>query len=371
MCAEQAGKVGAIYAQTGDATTQTLSPIGTGDGATTVFYLEEPKIDCEAVSPTLSGSIIAGDWTSSGATAQTLTADATDEKEGTYCIKNAVGTVEGAQSCLCLFTMDIVEDWHDRARILFWVRCDRAQDAFTSARFEVIDSSGGSSYWDLTFAAGTWTRQALLLGTPDGGNGDEDAANADLTDVKVIQLNFVAADATGFYQEIDFIGLTPKATAQDITVTVATVEQDKGAYVNTVSGTITFAAAPSAAAAIAVTYNYYAIVQIGGFFSWSIDRVAQVLETTDFSDSGHKTFIVGLDEWSASAERHWLTDESLDTWLSTIKIIKFFSDQSSDPQLRWEGWAVVNGLHPKVAVDSLINESLDFQGTGILSYEET
>ena len=363
--AEQAGKVGAVYAQSGDKTTKTLVPIGTGDAATLTFYLEECVIDCEAVSPTASDSLIAGDWTSSGATAQEVTADGTDKKEGTYCIKNAVGTVSSAQTCLLLFTIDDVQDWHDRARILFWVRSDRAQDAYTSARFEVVDSSGNSSYWDLTFAAATWTRQALLLGTPDGNSGTA----ADLTDIKIVRLSFVAADATGFYQELDFMGLTPQAVDKDITVKVDGTTQALGSYLHTVSGALIFTTAPGDTEAITVTYDYYAITQLGGFFNWSITQAANPLDKTDFQSSGWKEFLLGLKEWSASAERHWLTDESLAAYIGVTKIIKLFLDSSSDPQLRYEGWAIVTGLNPSVGVDTIINESLSFQGTGQLSYE--
>jgi len=64
-----------------------------------------------------------------------------------------------------------------------------------------------------------------------------------------------------------------------------------------------------------------------------------------------------------------LTDESLAAYIGVTKIIKLFLDSSSDPQLRYEGWAIVTGLNPSVGVDTIINESLTFQGTGQLSYE--
>jgi hypothetical protein len=362
--AEQSGKVGAVFATTGSAITETLSPIGTGDGSTTVFYLQETVIDCEAVAPTASGSILAGDWTETGGTGA-VTADV-DEKEGTYCIKNTVSAVTTEDVCRLIFTPDDNQDWHDRARLLFWMKCDRAQDAFTSARLEIQDGDGNYSYWNLTFAAATYTRQTLLLSTPDGNGGTA----ADLTNIDLIRLSFVAADGTTFYQQIDFIGLTPKATSQSITLKVGATEQSQDAYIHTVSGKVTFGTAP-ASGAITATWSNYDIEQIAGFFSWGIDKAANPLEATDFSDGGHKTFIIGLDEWSASAERHWHTDTDMHAWVGTIKIIIFFSDTSSDPRLRWEGWAVVTGLHPGVAVDTIINESLDFQGTGILSYEST
>lgn len=365
--AEKSGKTGAFYAQTGDKATLTDKPIGTGNASDTVFYLQEVTMDCEVVSPTASGSLLAGDWTSSGATAQTLTADGTDKKEGSYCIKNNVTTVVAEQVVLCLFTMDDVQDWHDRTHLLFWLRCELAQSGFTSARVEVVDSSANRSYWNLTFAVGAWTRQAILLGTPDGNSGTA----ADLTDVKKVQLSFVATNATTFYQELDWIGITPQAVDKDITVKVAGTALSEGAYLHTVSGKVTLSAAPGNDEAVLATYDEYAISQVGGFFNWSVAQAVGVLDKTDFESGGNKEFLAGLKEWSASAERHWITDENLAAWLGVTKIVKMFLDADSDPQLRYEGWAVVKGLNPAVAVDTIINESLDFQGTGQLSYENT
>jgi len=39
-----------------------------------------------------------------------------------------------------------------------------------------------------------------------------------------------------------------------------------------------------------------------GVKSWNLDGAADMLETTDYSDSGHKTFTGGLDGWTASCE---------------------------------------------------------------------
>jgi hypothetical protein len=242
---EQSGKVGAVYNTTGSAITETLAPIGTGDGST-----QETVINCEAVAPTASGSILAGGWTETGGTGA-VTADV-DEKEGTYCIKNTVSAVTAEDVCRLIFTPDDNQDWHDRARLLFWMKCDRAHDAFTSAKLEIEDGDGNHSFWNLTFAAATYTRQALLLGTPDGGS----ATAADLANIELIRLSFVAADGTTFYQQIDFIGLTPKATSQSITLKVGATEQSQDAYIHTVSGKVTFGTAPASGAITATWSNY-------------------------------------------------------------------------------------------------------------------
>lgn len=122
------------------------------------------------------------------------------------------------------------------------------------------------------------------------------------------------------------------------------------------------------------------IKQYGGFFNWSIDDTMDVQETTDFDDSGHRTYVATLDGWTASAERHWI-DSGLKAMMgSDTKIIaKFYAWDSdtdkgtasaSDIGKRYEGYCRLAGLSPSAAVDTLVNESLSFQGTGQLSYED-
>jgi len=110
--------------------------------------------------------------------------------------------------------------------------------------------------------------------------------------------------------------------------------------------------------------------QVAGFFSWSVNNISDVLETTDYSDVGIRTYIAALKGWEGSAERHWLTEENLD-WIGEQLIIKFYVDNDSSPTLRYEGWVIVNSHSVTSAVDSLVSESLGFQGDGILSYESS
>jgi hypothetical protein len=346
MAGELAGKIGAVYAQSGSLTAKTDAPIGTGDAATTVFYLERTLIACE--NTTL--------WTGN-----TLSNPA--GKDGN-CLQDqepdpAVATTEYKT----VYTPAAAWDWHDVTRLSFWLKSDRASTAFTWARL-VLSDGVNESYWTLTFAAATWTRFNLLLGTPDGNNGTA----CDLTAITTLTINFKAADTTTFYKQIDMIGLTPQGIARSVTVKVAATEVAPDTYTLTPSGTLTFDTAPAALAAITATYNYYAVVQTTGFFNWKADQKADVLETTDYGDGGHRTYIASLDNWTGSAERHWLTTETMDGWLATERIVKFFMDISSDPQLRYEGWAVVTGDSISSAVDTLVNEGLSFQGCGVLTY---
>lgn len=148
-----------------------------------------------------------------------------------------------------------------------------------------------------------------------------------------------------------------------------------------------------ATAAIKIKYRYWReeglkgtasgfIKQYGGFFNWSIDQIADVVDATAFEDSGHRVFLATLDGWTGTAERHWV-DKGLFVAIGseTIKpkiIAKFYVDDldtakgigsDSDTGDRYEGYCIVTGLSPGQAVDTLLNESLSFQGTAQLTYE--
>lgn len=120
------------------------------------------------------------------------------------------------------------------------------------------------------------------------------------------------------------------------------------------------------------------IKQYGGFFNWTADHTCDVVDTTDFEDSGHRSYLAALDGWTATAERHWV-DSGMKQYVGSSRMImKFYADDdsaskgigsASDTGSRYEGYGIVVGLSPTVAVDTLVNESLSFQGTGQLTYE--
>jgi len=127
----------------------------------------------------------------------------------------------------------------------------------------------------------------------------------------------------------------------------------------TVDGTVTW-----------TCHSYSEVGQVCGFFNWGTDKVCDMLETTDFCDDGHRTYIANLKGWTGSAERHWLTEEALE-WENTRLIIKFYIDDESSPKLRYEGWAEVTGHSVNSAIDVLVNETLTFQGNSVLNYENS
>ena len=104
-------------------------------------------------------------------------------------------------------------------------------------------------------------------------------------------------------------------------------------------------------------------VTVAGIKSWSLDYVGDALETTDFGDSGHKTYIAGLDGWSGSFSGFKDgAPQSLGLISGVIEL-----RESTDSTQKWTGTALITGIHPSVDVDGVAGMSYDFQGTGVLS----
>jgi len=222
----------------------------------------------------------------------------------------------------------------------------------------------GASVGTLTVATGTLTAEdagesvtieTKLIGYEkvtgeDIAFVDNDGAGDTITSV---------AEAFGCFAIGDIITITGSAS-NNITTTIVAVE----------AGIITVATAllTDEIAGEAVTIEINLVGPVCGFFSWGADNVCDMLPTTDYCDNGHKTYIAAVKGWTGSAERHWLTEDVLE-WIGDNLIIKFYIDV--DNSLRYEGWVFVDAHSVTSAVDTLVNESINFQGDGILSYESS
>jgi len=98
--------------------------------------------------------------------------------------------------------------------------------------------------------------------------------------------------------------------------------------------------------------------QVAGIKSWTLDYVMNVLETTGFDSSGHKTFIPSVDEWSGSFEGY--KDGAP---LAIGSSVGLELQESSTSTQQWRGTAIITAVHPATAIDGLVTYSYDFQGT--------
>ena len=135
------------------------------------------------------------DWTGTS-----LSTD-TDCVEGSYAVKDDITSPTIGTNYSTEYNPSGSWDLSGKNHLVFWLKCDRASTAFTSARVYVYDTSNNWRYWDITFAADTWSKQKVLLSTGDGESGTA----PDLSSVDKITWEFVAADTTAFYKLIDAV----------------------------------------------------------------------------------------------------------------------------------------------------------------------
>jgi len=151
----------------------------------------------------------------------------------------------------------------------------------------------------------------------------------------------------------------------NIAITVDAALLVEGDYTLTPKGTIVCVTAP--AATIVVDYRWYAMtLECGEFHAWSLEWAADALDVTTFASGGPRTFLAGLTTWTATAERYIIHGGHAHD-LSHKLICEFYHVESTAKY--FDGWGIVTGVSPSVAVDTVISETITFQGTGQLGIE--
>jgi len=97
-----------------------------------------------------------------------------------------------------------------------------------------------------------------------------------------------------------------------------------------------------------------------GVKAWSLDLVGDTLETTDYADSGHRTYIVGLDGWTGSCEINWDTANSIGVGDEIAALVFSIVGDTE----KYTGAAIVTGISVSSSVEGLVTATISFQGTG-------
>lgn len=157
----------------------------------------------------ISACDVTTDWSSNYGS---LSIDTADKKEGTGSLKDTVAAPSPPTEYVTQYNPTGSWDWFAKKHILFWLKCDRANTAFTWADFAIYDTLGNYRYWDLSFSAGIWTAIKKLLSTGDGQSGTP----PNLALIERIRMGFKAADTTPFYRKIDDVRvITPTIWADN------------------------------------------------------------------------------------------------------------------------------------------------------------
>ena len=98
--------------------------------------------------------------------------------------------------------------------------------------------------------------------------------------------------------------------------------------------------------------------------SWSLNYTADLYDSTNFDDStGGKSYVSGFTGWSGSFEGFYSTGNIAvpgSTGTITLK-------SSTGTAVAWNGSVIITGMDIGTAVDGLVTQSYNFQGTGALA----
>jgi len=158
----------------------------------------------------------------------------------------------------------------------------------------------------------------------------------------------------------------------DITKELVVTKQTHGAGLfnkvtnftyNPITGVITFDTANNNDDVVKVSgYNFTLATEASlGFYSWKLDLNANEIDITQFGNDGWKQKILGLKEWSATAEKFYLTD-SYDDLIGVTLIFQFFLNEDGGDYYYGYGQIKKQGLDTSTA--EVIKENLEITGTG-------
>lgn len=138
---------------------------------------------------------------------------------------------------------------------------------------------------------------------------------------------------------------------------------------NYVLGRVEFLAQQVVSTVIRVDANYMPLTKLGGGHEWSADFERDVLDATEFGDTWRRK-VVGVGNASGSIAKWWM-DASLLALLQAGSplVIVLYADYAAN--LRYEMYARLASESIESAVDSLVDEDLEFESDGEAYYATT
>jgi hypothetical protein len=148
------------------------------------------------------------------------------------------------------------------------------------------------------------------------------------------------------------------------TVYVDAVEES-GVTIDYIGGRITFDTPLAGTEAVTVTGEYWTVTELAGFYNWSLDLNADLEDATTFADSGWRTFVQTLKGFTISAEAYWQDETFLDR-LGEEVVIALYVNEENDT--RYEGFAYITTDAVETPVEGLVQDSVEFTGSGELYF---
>ncbi|GGF88491.1 hypothetical protein [Paenibacillus abyssi] len=117
-----------------------------------------------------------------------------------------------------------------------------------------------------------------------------------------------------------------------------------------------------------VSGSYLTPSQVAGGYNWSLDIEPELLECTEYDAGGYRKFVPGIKGWSGSFEMYWNNGDNL-AEIGKDAILVLYVDSGTGKN-RYEGYGTITSESIETAADGLVQETLDFQGTGKIFYRE-
>lgn len=116
--------------------------------------------------------------------------------------------------------------------------------------------------------------------------------------------------------------------------------------------------------------------QLGGYFNWRLTYEIDTLDVTDFGDGDTRAYLATIKDWTATAEKHWVTGAAnqynQDSWMGKEKVVRFFTRYdaaaSTTNAYYYEGHAIISGIDITTDVNTVVTEPVTFKGTGPLTF---
>ena len=114
---------------------------------------------------------------------------------------------------------------------------------------------------------------------------------------------------------------------------------------------------------------------LAGFYNWTINYAGEAHEVTDFANAGTRAYIAGGTGWTGTATKRYSSASSLakSSWVGgTVHRVRFFLRSRAIPTAAnkasyLEGSAYVTTVDTTTPVGGVIEQAVNFQGTGALT----
>jgi len=104
---------------------------------------------------------------------------------------------------------------------------------------------------------------------------------------------------------------------------------------------------------------------IAGIREWTLDYTVEVLDGRGFDDACEPNPVIGMKTWRGSFRGFKDGSPIAATEMHTT-VAAQFKESDTTGQV-WSGSIMITAIHPRVAVDGLVEYSYDFEGKGTLT----